>query len=173
MCPSFYWKKSQQLRTHIVNSTESNLNFCKLRVIFGHHVNPILWYVKKIPFRKRSVLKLFVDMCVVTAMVLIMINHTTPFLLELQSTCAFLIWLDRSNHQRCSVRKAVLRNFTKFTGRHLWQSLFFNEVAGLRSATLLKKRLWHGCFLVNFMKFLRAPFLQNSPWTTASDRKTS
>ena len=28
------WKKSQQLRTHIVNSTESNLNFCKLRVTF-------------------------------------------------------------------------------------------------------------------------------------------
>ena len=96
-------------------------------------------------------------------MVLIMINHTTPFLLELQSTCAFLIWLDRSNHQRCSVRKAVLRNFTKFTRRHLCQILFFNKVAGLRSATLLKKRLWHGCFLVNFMKFLRAPLLQNTP----------
>ena len=27
-----------------------------------------------------------------------------------------------------------------------------------RSATLLKKRLWHRCFLVNFAKFLRAPF---------------
>ena len=26
-------------------------------------------------------------------------------------------------------------------------------------ATLLKKRLWHRCFPVNFMKFLRTPFL--------------
>ena len=29
-------------------------------------------------------------------------------------------------------------------------------------ATLLKKRLWHRCFPVNFMKFLRTPFLQNT-----------
>ena len=28
--------------------------------------------------------------------------------------------------------KGVLRNFTKFTGKHLRQSLFFNKVAGLR-----------------------------------------
>ena len=34
--------------------------------------------------------------------------------------------------QRCSTRKAVLKNFTKFTGKHLCQSLFFNKVAGLR-----------------------------------------
>ena len=29
----------------------------------------------------------------------------------------------------------------------------------LRSATLLKKRLWHRCFPVNFAKFLRTPLL--------------
>ena len=38
----------------------------------------------------------------------------------------------------------------------------FNKVAGLRSATLLKKRLWHRCFPVNFAKFLGRPFLQNT-----------
>ena len=37
----------------------------------------------------------------------------------------------RGSHQKCSVRKGVLRNFTKFTGKHLCQSLFFNKVAGL------------------------------------------
>ena len=68
----------------------------------------------------------------------------------------------RSNHQKCSMKKGVLRNFTKFTGKHLCQSLFFNNVAGLRPATLLKKRLWHRCFPVNFAKFLRTPFLQNT-----------
>ena len=68
----------------------------------------------------------------------------------------------RSSHQRCSVRKGVLKNFAKFTGKHLCKSLFFNEVAGLRPATLLKKRLWHRCFPVNFAKFLRTPFLQNT-----------
>ena len=33
---------------------------------------------------------------------------------------------------------------------------------GLRPATLLKKRLWHRCFPVNFVKFLRTPFLKNT-----------
>ena len=69
---------------------------------------------------------------------------------------------DRSSHRRCSVRKGVLRNFAKFTGKHLCQRLFFNKVAGLRPATLLKKSLWHRCFPVNFAKFLRTPFLQNT-----------
>ena len=31
-----------------------------------------------------------------------------------------------------------------------------------RPATLLKKRLWHRCFPVNFAKFLRTPFSQNT-----------
>ena len=53
------------------------------------------------------------------------------------------------------------QNFAKFTGTYLCQSLFFNKVAGLRPATLLKKRLWHRCFPVNFAKFHRTFFLQN------------
>ena len=36
----------------------------------------------------------------------------------------------RSSHQRCSVTKGVLRNFTEFTGKHLCQSLLFNNIAG-------------------------------------------
>ena len=68
----------------------------------------------------------------------------------------------RSSWQRCSVRKGVLINFAKFTGKHLCQSLFFNKVAGLRSATLLKKRLWHRYFPMNFVKFLKTSFLQNT-----------
>ena len=55
-------------------------------------------------------------------------------------------------------KKEVLRNFAKFAGKHLCQSLFFNKVA-----TLLKKRLWHKCFPANFAKFLRTSFLQNTP----------
>ena len=31
--------------------------------------------------------------------------------------------------------KSVLKNFIKFTGKHLYQSLFFNKVAGFRPAT--------------------------------------
>ena len=39
------------------------------------------------------------------------------------------LWWVKSSHRRCSVRKGVLRNFAKFTGKHLCQSLFFHEVA--------------------------------------------
>ena len=39
----------------------------------------------------------------------------------------------RSSRQEVFCKKGVLRNFTKFTGKHLCQSLFFNKVAGLAS----------------------------------------
>ena len=65
----------------------------------------------------------------------------------------------RTSRPEVFCKKGVLRNFVKFTGKHLCQSFFFNKVAGLRPATLLKKKLWHRCFLVNFVRFLRAPFL--------------
>ena len=50
------------------------------------------------------------------------------------------------------LKKGAFRNFAKFTGRHLCQSLFFNK----------EKRLWHSSFPVNFAKFLRTPFLHNT-----------
>ena len=43
-------------------------------------------------------------------------------------------------------KKCILKNFAKFTGKDLCQSLFFHKTAGLRSSK----------------KFLRTPFLQNS-----------
>ena len=59
---------------------------------------------------------------------------------------------------RCSCpevfcKKDVLENLVKFTRKRLC------KVAGLRPPTLLKERLWHGVFSVNFAKFLRKPFL--------------
>ena len=51
-------------------------------------------------------------------------------------------------------KKGVLRNFAKFTGKHLC----------LRPASLLKKRLWHRCFLLNFVKFLRTLFFIEHLW---------
>ena len=54
-------------------------------------------------------------------------------------------------------KKVVHKDSTKFTRKHLCQNLFSQ-----RCATLLKKRLWHRGFPVNFVKFLRIPFLQNT-----------
>ena len=61
-------------------------------------------------------------------------------------------------------KKSVLRNFTKFTGKHLHLSIFYNKVAAPHSATLFKKRLWHRCFFVTFAKFLRTLFLTEHLW---------
>ena len=54
---------------------------------------------------------------------------------------------NRSSHQGCSVRKGALRNFVKFTEKHLYQSLFFNKFADLRPVTLLKTDSGTGFFL--------------------------
>ena len=67
--------------------------------------------------------------------------HETPY--RIYPKC-------RSNHWRCSVKKSVLRNFAKFTGKHLCQRLFLNKVAGLRQLL--------SCEFCEISK----PFLQNT-----------
>ena len=59
-----------------------------------------------------------------------------------QSQKVFLLTMFtiRTSHQRCSIRKGVLRNFTKFIGKHLCKSLFSNKVAGLRP--FFTEHLW-------------------------------
>ena len=60
---------------------------------------------------------------------------------------------NNSNRLRYSVKKIdVLRNFAKLTVKHLC----------LPPATFPKKRLWHRCFPVNFVKFKKNPFFYRS-----------
>ena len=68
----------------------------------------------------------------------------------------------RSSLPEVFCKKDVLRNFAKFTRKHLCQSVFFNKVAGLSRATLLKRRLWRRCFPLNFVKFLTTPVVAAS-----------
>ena len=75
----------------------------------------------------------------------------------------------RSSHQRCSVTKSVLKNFAKFRGKLLCQVLFFIKVTS--PTTLLKERLWHRCFPVNFAKFLRIPFSLNTSGRVLLDKQ--
>ena len=49
---------------------------------------------------------------------------------------------------------SILKNFAKFTGKHLARD-FFNEV-------FFKKRLWHRCFPVNLAKLLINLFYRTS-----------
>ena len=56
--------------------------------------------------------------------------YFTLFLYELYEWNIDLKWDNiRSSHRRCSLKKGALKNFTKFTGKHMSQSLFFNNVA--------------------------------------------
>ena len=60
--------------------------------------------------------------------------------------------------RRCSVKKVFLK-VSQISQESTCASLFFYKVASLSPATLLKKRLWHRCFTVNFAKFLKRSFL--------------
>ena len=67
-------------------------------------------------------------------------------------TGKFCYWYGNFQNTEAAT-EGFLKNFTKFIGKCLCQSLFFNKVAGLRSANLLKKRLRHKCFSVDFEIF--------------------
>ena len=56
----------------------------------------------------------------------------------------------RSCKKSCLVfcKKTVVKNFTKFTGKHLRWSFFLNKVGGFYHATLSEKRLQYRCFPV-------------------------
>ena len=68
----------------------------------------------------------------------------------------------RSSHHMCSVKKRVYINFRKVFRKTPVPKPIFKYFSGLRPATLLKMRLWQRWFSVNFAKFLRTPFLQNT-----------
>ena len=61
-----------------------------------------------------------------------------------------------------TVHKQPPGNFAKIHRKTPVPGLFCNKVAGLAPSALLKRRLWHRCFPVNFVKFLRRPFSKNT-----------
>ena len=71
---------------------------------------------------------------------------------------------DRSSHRRFSVKKGVLKNFAKFTGKHLCQILFFNKVAGLR----FKKENLAQVFSYEFCEISKSTFFIEHFQTTSS-----
>ena len=76
----------------------------------------------------------------------------------------------RSSHWRCSVRKGVFRNFEKFAGKHLCQSLFFNKVAGLgpKRCNFIKKETLAQVFSCEFCEISKKTFFIEHLRATAS-----
>ena len=59
-------------------------------------------------------------------------------------------------------KKAVLKNFSIFTGKHLCWSLFSIKLQACNFIYIfIKKRLRYRCFPVNITNFLRPPILKN------------
>ena len=70
--------------------------------------------------------------------------------------------IKRSGRPGAFYKKSVLRNFAKFTRKHLCQSLFFNKVAGLRpvvaasvlSFNILTETPWYPSALFGFKAWI-------------------
>ena len=63
--------------------------------------------------------------------------------------------------------KNVLRNFTKFTGKHLCQSLFFNKVAD-SACNFIKKETLAQAFSYEFCEVSKNTFFYRTPLLAAS-----
>ena len=57
----------------------------------------------------------------------------------------------RSSQQRCSMKKSFLRNFTKFTGKHL---LFSCEFCEISKSTFVTEQLWATVSLTNLIRLI-------------------
>ena len=78
--------------------------------------------------------------------------------------------LSRRNHRICS-KKRVLKILLNSQEENLCQNLFFNKVAGLKSATLLKTTLAQ-VFSCEFCEIFKNIFFTEHFWTTACLSKT-
>ena len=73
----------------------------------------------------------------------------------------------RSRHQRCSIEKAILKNFAIFTGKHLRWTLFFNRVAGLKTCNCIKRDSNKDVFC-GYCENFKKTYFQEKLQTTAS-----
>ena len=80
----------------------------------------------------------------------------------------FLIY-QRSSHQRCSMKKGVLRNFTKFIGKHFCQSLILIKLQTV--CNFIKNRTLAHVFSCEFCEISKNTFFTEHLWTTVSDIK--
>ena len=68
-------------------------------------------------------------------------------------------------HRRCSKKKGVLKNFSKFKGKHLCQSLVFNKV---EACNFIKKETMAQVFFCEFCKNFKNTFFSKNTAVSAS-----
>ena len=76
----------------------------------------------------------------------------------------FIAFAYRSSRPEEFCKKGVLRNFAKFIGKHLFQSLFFNKVAGLKSeaCNFIKKETLAKMFSCEFCEISKKNFFHTA-----------
>ena len=79
-----------------------------------------------------------------------------------QKTLTYTEGSFRSSHQRGSVKKVFLEISQNSQENTCARVSFLIKLQNKPVTLLKKKRLWHRNFLMNFVKFLRTPFLQNT-----------
>ena len=84
----------------------------------------------------------------------VLVGYVLPF--NEHQTLKFKIKI----HKNTAIRRQPPEVFNKKGFLKISQNSLENACA--RASFLKKRRLWHKCFPVNFAKFLRIPFLQNT-----------
>ena len=67
----------------------------------------------------------------------------------------------RSSHSQMFYKIGVLKNFTKFIGKHLCWSHFLIKLQAPKVCNFIKRPLYR-CFPVNFVEFFKTPFSKNT-----------
>ena len=75
--------------------------------------------------------------------------------------------MDRSSCPEVFCKKDVLKNLTKFTGKDLCQSLFFNKIAGL--SNFIKKETLEQVLSCEFCEISKNTFSYRTPPMAASE----
>ena len=89
------------------------------------------------------------------------------FLISLITVIRKIIFTSEAVTRMCSVKKGVLRNFTKLTGKPLCQSPLFNKVSGLAS-NFIKKETLAQVFSCEFYEISKNTFFTEHLRTTVS-----
>ena len=69
--------------------------------------------------------------------------------IEVYNYINVIFGIHRSSPWRCSVKIGILKNFAKFTGKHLFQSLFFNKDSGTGVFQWILQNFKDHLFLIN------------------------
>ena len=103
-----------------------------------------------------------------------LLRHHEHFILEIMFWVKSILSLHKLHYHSLRFAEAIVRRCSvKKVYLEISQISQENTCArDSRRATVLKNRLWHRCFPVNFAKFLRTPFTIEQLWWLLLDLDT-